>query len=33
MRELFGDETIRHYIISHAETVSDLLAVVLLQKT
>lgn len=32
MRELFGAEAIRHYIISHAETVSDLLEVLLLQK-
>ena len=32
MRQLFGDETIRHYIISHTETVSDLLEVLLLQK-
>ncbi|MFT3801788.1 MAG: phosphoenolpyruvate carboxylase [Burkholderiaceae bacterium] len=28
----FGRETIRHYIISHTETVSDLLEVLLLQK-
>ena len=32
MRELFGKESIRHYIISHTETVSDLLEVLLLQK-
>ncbi|HXE22612.1 MAG TPA: phosphoenolpyruvate carboxylase [Rhodoferax sp.] len=32
MRERFGVEAIRHYIISHAETVSDLLEVLLLQK-
>ena len=32
MRQLFGSETIRHYIISHTETVSDLLEVLLLQK-
>ena len=32
MRQLFGGETIRHYIISHTETVSDLLEVLLLQK-
>ena len=32
MRELFGPEAIRHYIISHTETVSDLLEVLLLQK-
>lgn len=32
MRQLFGDDAIRHYIISHAETVSDLLEVLLLQK-
>ena len=32
MRQLFGAETIRHYIISHTETVSDLLEVLLLQK-
>lgn len=32
MRELFGAEAIRHYIISHTETVSDLLEVLLLQK-
>lgn len=32
MRERFGFEAIRHYIISHTETVSDLLEVLLLQK-
>ena len=32
MRESFGDESIRHYIVSHTETVSDLLEVLLLQK-
>ena len=32
VRQLFGNETIRHYIISHTETVSDLLEVLLLQK-
>ena len=32
MRERFGAEAIRHYIISHTETVSDLLEVLLLQK-
>ena len=32
MREAFGKEAIRHYIISHTETVSDLLEVLLLQK-
>jgi phosphoenolpyruvate carboxylase len=32
MRETFGDEAIRHYIVSHTETVSDLLEVLLLQK-
>jgi phosphoenolpyruvate carboxylase len=32
MRERFGHEPIRHYIISHTETVSDLLEVLLLQK-
>lgn len=32
MRLLFGNEAIRHYIISHTETVSDLLEVLLLQK-
>jgi phosphoenolpyruvate carboxylase len=31
-RQLFGNDTIRHYIISHTETVSDLLEVLLLQK-
>ena len=32
MRERFGAQAIRHYIISHTETVSDLLEVLLLQK-
>ena len=32
MRGAIGDEAIRHYIISHTETVSDLLEVLLLQK-
>ncbi|MBA4327076.1 MAG: phosphoenolpyruvate carboxylase [Polaromonas sp.] len=32
MRQLFGTQAIRHYIISHTETVSDLLEVLLLQK-
>ena len=32
MRERYGGEAIRHYIISHTETVSDLLEVLLLQK-
>jgi len=32
LREAFGDESIRHYIVSHTETVSDLLEVLLLQK-
>jgi phosphoenolpyruvate carboxylase len=32
MRERYGAEAIRHYIISHTETVSDLLEVLLLQK-
>jgi phosphoenolpyruvate carboxylase len=32
MRERFGTHAIRHYIISHTETVSDLLEVLLLQK-
>lgn len=32
MRERFGPQAIRHYIISHTETVSDLLEVLLLQK-
>jgi phosphoenolpyruvate carboxylase len=32
MRALFGRQAIRHYIISHTETVSDLLEVLLLQK-
>ena len=31
-RQRFGNESIRHYIISHTETVSDLLEVLLLQK-
>ena len=31
-RESYGAETIRHYIISHTESVSDLLEVLLLQK-
>jgi phosphoenolpyruvate carboxylase len=31
-RQRFGNEAIRHYIISHTETVSDLLEVLLLQK-
>ena len=31
-RERFGKEAIRHYIISHTESVSDLLEVLLLQK-
>ena len=31
-REVYGAEAIRHYIISHTETVSDLLEVLLLQK-
>ncbi len=31
-RERFGKEAVRHYIISHTETVSDLLEVLLLQK-
>ena len=31
-RARFGNEAIRHYIISHAESVSDLLEVLLLQK-
>ncbi len=31
-RQRYGHEAIRHYIISHAETVSDLLEVLLLQK-
>ncbi len=31
-RQRFGKEAIRHYIISHTETVSDLLEVLLLQK-
>ena len=32
MRQRFGHHAIRHYIISHTETVSDLLEVLLLQK-
>jgi len=32
MHELYGKDAIRHYIISHTETVSDLLEVLLLQK-
>ena len=32
LREHYGAEAIRHYIISHTETVSDLLEVLLLQK-
>ncbi len=32
MRQNFGHNSIRHYIISHTETVSDLLEVLLLQK-
>ncbi len=32
MRQRYGGEAIRHYIISHTETVSDLLEVLLLQK-
>jgi len=32
VRERFGAQAIRHYIISHTETVSDLLEVMLLQK-
>ena len=32
MREQFGEQAIRHYIISHTEAVSDLLEVLLLQK-
>ena len=32
MRTQFGTQAIRHYIISHTETVSDLLEVMLLQK-
>jgi phosphoenolpyruvate carboxylase len=31
-RETYGKESIRHYIISHTQTVSDLLEVLLLQK-
>ena len=32
MRSQYGEQAIRHYIISHTETVSDLLEVLLLQK-
>lgn len=32
LRALFGPEAIQHYIISHTETVSDLLEVLILQK-
>ncbi|HKB53895.1 MAG TPA: phosphoenolpyruvate carboxylase, partial [Ramlibacter sp.] len=32
MRERFGPQAIRHYIVSHTETASDLLEVLLLQK-
>jgi len=32
LRQAFGAETIRHYIISHTESASDLLEVLLLQK-
>lgn len=32
LRQRFGPEAIRHYIISHTETLSDLLEVLLLQK-
>jgi phosphoenolpyruvate carboxylase len=32
IRQRYGSEAIRHYIISHTETVSDLLEVLLLQK-
>ncbi|WP_305807205.1 phosphoenolpyruvate carboxylase, partial [Stenotrophomonas sp. YIM B06876] len=32
MRRRYGAEAIRHYIISHTESVSDLLEVLLLQK-
>jgi phosphoenolpyruvate carboxylase len=32
LRNKFGEESIRHYIVSHTETVSDLLEVLLLQK-
>jgi len=32
MRQTYGADAIRHYIISHTETVSDLLEVLLLQK-
>jgi phosphoenolpyruvate carboxylase len=32
LRKKFGEESIRHYIVSHTETVSDLLEVLMLQK-
>ena len=32
MRQRYGAEALRHYIISHTEDVSDLLEVLLLQK-
>lgn len=32
MRERYGAQAIIHYIISHTETVSDLLEVLLLQR-
>ena len=32
MRQRYGHQAIRHYIISHTEDVSDLLEVLLLQK-
>jgi phosphoenolpyruvate carboxylase len=32
LRKTYGEESIRHYIVSHTETVSDLLEVLLLQK-
>jgi phosphoenolpyruvate carboxylase len=32
LRDTFGEQSIQHYIISHTETVSDLLEVLLLQK-
>ena len=32
IRSIFGNQSIRHYIISHTETLSDLLEVALLQK-
>jgi phosphoenolpyruvate carboxylase len=32
LRQRYGEQAIRHYIISHTETVSDLLEVLLLQK-